>query len=246
MKLTPNVRRLASKRGLTLIELVVVLAILVALAGLILATFPSLLKRTSGATSATSITDISKAVQVQYAVKLTYPSLCDSLVTPAGATYTALNGGVAAQVTASTFGGNASTFTSAGITQVVPMVSTNSPTFAPNQLSDAISVASGTPCLTITDTNVTTRLRGAYSVSGTPTYYVFGVGNYCSLIGPDSGLSEAPVHSGDAATENPQSTYQRFGIAYLVDNNGLRFLGSVAFTANGIQTAGDGISKYYQ
>lgn len=41
-----------SARGLTLIELVVVLAILVALAGLIIGNFPSLLRKASGSTSA--------------------------------------------------------------------------------------------------------------------------------------------------------------------------------------------------
>ena len=50
-----------STRGLTLIELVVVLAILVALAGLIIGNFPSLLRKASGATSANTIQDIGRA-----------------------------------------------------------------------------------------------------------------------------------------------------------------------------------------
>ena len=55
----------ASARGLTLIELVVVLAILVALAGLIIGNFPSLLKKASGSTSANTIQDIGRAVSIR-------------------------------------------------------------------------------------------------------------------------------------------------------------------------------------
>ena len=48
-------------RGLTLIELVVVLAILVALVGLVLAFFPGLLGRASRSTSASSTQDVARA-----------------------------------------------------------------------------------------------------------------------------------------------------------------------------------------
>ena len=70
----------ASVRGLTLIELVVVLAILAALAGLIIGNFPSLLSKSSGSTSANTIQDISRAMSVRFTTKGNYATGFDSLV----------------------------------------------------------------------------------------------------------------------------------------------------------------------
>jgi len=60
----------ARRRGLTLIELVVVLAILVALAGLIIGNFPSLIKKASRSTGSASVGDIDRAVQIAYTTRL--------------------------------------------------------------------------------------------------------------------------------------------------------------------------------
>ena len=65
MKLIQSGQR-ASARGLTLMELVVVLAILAALAGLIVGNFPSLLGKSSGSTSANTIQDIGRALNIRY------------------------------------------------------------------------------------------------------------------------------------------------------------------------------------
>src|SRR5689334_962812 len=69
----------ASARGLTLIELVVVLAILVALAGLIIGYIPILLKNASGSTGANTIQDIGRAMSVRYTTKGSYATAFDNL-----------------------------------------------------------------------------------------------------------------------------------------------------------------------
>src|SRR5436190_1874440 len=69
----------ASARGLTLIELVVVLAILVALAGLIIGNFPSLLRKASGATSANTIQDIGRAQNGKFQLTGVYADYYDNL-----------------------------------------------------------------------------------------------------------------------------------------------------------------------
>ena len=64
-------------------------------------------------------------------------------------------------------------------------------------------------------------------------------------------MQDAPVRAGSASTENPASTYQRYGLVFLIDDSGpsstrtARFLGAVAFTANGIQTAEATLQGYY-
>ena len=78
------INRRPSVRGLTLIELVVVLAILVALAGLIIGNFPNLIKKASGSTSANTIQDISRALNARFTTKNSYASGYDSLLGTVG------------------------------------------------------------------------------------------------------------------------------------------------------------------
>ena len=69
-----------ARGGLTLLELVVVMAILIALAGILVPVFPDLLARASTSTGATNLTEVAKAVQMYQGLYRSYPDLLDSLV----------------------------------------------------------------------------------------------------------------------------------------------------------------------
>ena len=64
-------------------------------------------------------------------------------------------------------------------------------------------------------------------------------------------MQDAPVRAGSLANENPASSYQRYGLVFMVDDSPTgtgrtaRFLGAVAFTAGGIQTAEGNLQGYY-
>jgi prepilin-type N-terminal cleavage/methylation domain-containing protein len=83
-------RSQVATRGLTLIELVVVLAILVALAGLIIGNFPGLINKAVGATSANTLQDIGRSLQAQYITKNTYGTGYDSLLDSTGIAFSSL------------------------------------------------------------------------------------------------------------------------------------------------------------
>ena len=67
------------RRGLTLMELVVVMVILIALAGILLPLFPSMLTRAHTSSTATNISEANKAVQLYYNMYSAYPNNLDNI-----------------------------------------------------------------------------------------------------------------------------------------------------------------------
>lgn len=74
--------------GLTLMELVVVLVILIALAGVLLPMLPSFLTKTHDSVTTTNITEVDKAITGFLSTNLAYPDQFDSLIDTKGAMYT--------------------------------------------------------------------------------------------------------------------------------------------------------------
>jgi prepilin-type N-terminal cleavage/methylation domain-containing protein len=250
MNLLQNTRKQAA-RGLTLIELVVVLAILVALVGLVLAFFPGLLSRASKSTSATSIQDIAKAVQINYSTQLSYGSGYDSLLNAGGATlYSNLTVNVAAQMTRATLtAADASALSALGINNIYHLTSTaTDATFNVTQTGTVVQVTTSVPVATISNTTVQNTVRGNYTPQGPAVYVVFGVNKGATIVGSNSILQDAPVRAGADANENPTTSYQRYGLVFLIDGTTTRtarFLGAVAFGSAGITTAEGSLQGYY-
>jgi len=253
MNVLTNTRKQAV-RGLTLIELVVVLAILVALVGLVLAFFPGLVGRASSSTSASSAQDIARAVQIHYTTTLSYGNNYDSLIdsTSGNTLYAKITAGSAAQMAVHPLTTNDVTALGRlGITQVhnLTMIA-NDATFnvsapAATPLNTAISVARvGT-----LQTALQTSLRGNVTEGANPVYLLLGVNKPATIVGVGRNLQEAPVRAGATADENPSVSYQRYGLAFLVDGTGTarqaRFLGAVTFGSTGITTAEGSLQQYY-
>jgi prepilin-type N-terminal cleavage/methylation domain-containing protein len=85
-RLSTEIRR----QGLTLMELVVVLVILVAIAGILLPLLPRLLTKTHDAVTTTNISEVSKSMVGYLATNLSYPDMFDSLVDSSGNMYAGL------------------------------------------------------------------------------------------------------------------------------------------------------------
>ena len=83
-------QRRALRRGLTLMELVVVLVILIALAGVVLPMLPSFLTKTHDSVTTTNISEVSKTIQEFFNANLAYPDQFDSLIDSAGNMYAGL------------------------------------------------------------------------------------------------------------------------------------------------------------
>jgi type II secretory pathway pseudopilin PulG len=78
------------RQGLTLMELVVVLVILIALAGILLPLLPSLLTKAHDSVTTTNISEIDKAITGYLGTTLSYPNQFDSLVDASGSMYAGL------------------------------------------------------------------------------------------------------------------------------------------------------------
>ncbi len=72
------------RRGLTLMELVVVMVILIALAGVVLPMLPSFLTKAHDTTTTTNISEVNKAMTGYLSTNLSYPNQLDSLVDDTG------------------------------------------------------------------------------------------------------------------------------------------------------------------
>ena len=90
MKISTENRAVSSQRrsrGLTLIELVVVVAILTVLGGLVVQTLPNLMKRTHLSKCADTISALNKIWAESLALNSRYPDTYDSLMSSGGTPY---------------------------------------------------------------------------------------------------------------------------------------------------------------
>lgn len=222
-----------TRAGLTLMELVVVLAILVALAGIVIPLMPGMLGRSEQAASATNLSEISKWVQTFESASNRYPLDWDSLTDGTGTVLTYM----ASSTTKGPFSGStpplqltalnsnqATALTGAGITQVQLMMTTQPTgtnlTFNPyqnaNKTTNAQALASGinVPTLTLAGQQ---QLRVGDGITSAGTFVVFGLGDRASLVKSAyaPGLQDAPVVTYDAFT--PDQKYGRYGVVFQIE-----------------------------
>jgi prepilin-type N-terminal cleavage/methylation domain-containing protein len=239
--------RYSRRHGLTLIELIVVMVILVALAGMIVPLFPNLIGRAQSSAGATNLGEVSRAVQTYYNLYNNhYPNNLDSIVNasgvlvayvpngayvPTGATNTAVDL-VAYPLTSS----DLSALAQVNITNVAQMVdqptsaSDWNPTFFPYGTSALAgptysTLASGSMVAALNPAAGTaTRVFGmpTTGIGGgvqTPTYVVFGLGKYSSMSG--TVMTDAPVRFSAASNSDPNTVYARLGLVFqTADSNG--------------------------
>lgn len=239
--ITPLLQKCRRSRGLTLVELVVVLAILVALSGLITPLVSGMLGQTNSATNATLVGDVNRAVGTHWARHEKYPSNWDSLVTVGGSLYGSLSttllgtttpGATAILQTAALTERQAISLSTAGITTVYSAsgsaANVNFAFDGPTTITTGAQVA----MLVTTGTHVNfasgvVNLQQLDSVSQGASYVVFGLGPSTSLRGTT--VVDVPlVNSG-----NPRNDYARMMCVFLLPASGTdeaswraRFVGS--------------------
>jgi hypothetical protein len=229
---------------------------LVALVGLVLAFFPGLLAKASKSTSASSVQDVARAVQINFSSTQSYGTGFDSLLNQVtgNTLYTKLPTASLNQMAVATITTNDSAaLASLGITSYRHLTNTltGDATFAVATAATTTIVGATSSVATITDSTVQNSLRGNYNPVGTPTYIVFGLGKGASIIGAGGQLQDAPVRAGADASENPTTSYGRFGLVFMTDDSGTggarkaRFIGACSFNSTGISTAENNLQQYY-
>jgi prepilin-type N-terminal cleavage/methylation domain-containing protein len=213
-----------ARRGLTLIELVVVVAVLTILGSLIVQTLPSMMKRTHLSKCADTIAALNRAWGESFAMSTRYPDGYDSLLASGGsAKFEKLTPGLSSLVTVGTLSATeTAAFTSIGITSVFDLTlgsTVTNVTFDSAPLgSTARLLGSGNVATlpvptgdgsTYWDANPL-GLKRHLDPTVTVKYVVFGIGPNCSGVGSGRLLQEAPVHYGADNSISPATTYQRY------------------------------------
>jgi Tfp pilus assembly protein PilE len=210
-------RKRTNRKGLTLLELVVVMTILIALAGILVPLLPNLLNQAHTATGATNMPELNKLFELHNAMERGYPNYLDNLTDGTGL-YDRLPGGGAGLTTTALDASSAASLNAAGITKVFNLTSgdVDDATFecygegivAP-PLTSAVDVASGLTIAILDDTQLP-------KFKGTPgeVYAVFGVGQATPLVG--NMMQDAPVHFGDEPGSKPNEVYSRFAAVFRV------------------------------
>lgn len=259
-------RRPAGRPALTLMELIVVLAILVALASMLIPVLPGMLNRAHTSTGATNVGELNKSVQTYEQLYLTYPDALDALTDAAGgAPADYLSGLPANQLTMRTLtAADASALTTGGIRNLSAMYATRA-TIPANQdttfnpyTGATIAVATGTKVVQVNEVAVESVIvRQTDPNSFGDVYVAFGVGKTNTMLGKT--MSQAPVHFPDNGGINPNNAYGRFGLVFRVAKGTgttgtpvssplprAEFVGVVEFHEEGIASSDDHIAEYYQ
>jgi Tfp pilus assembly protein PilE len=242
-----------NRRGLTLLELVVVLTILIALAGILVPLLPGMLRRAHTSTGATNMGEIVKIMETVNLVDRGYPDGYDSLMDDNGLYellpgYDATGGGTACGtelVTTTLDGDEQVLLAEAGVTILYGMdEGTDNATFEPYSSTDDITIddsGSGSD-VTVAALSAAAALR-LFNDNTADRYVVFGLGAQSTIVGRE-GIANAPVHFG-AGEAGPEDEYSRFGVVFDVTADPAEFVGAVAFHGNGLGTIDEAVSGWY-
>ena len=251
-----NTTYTSSREGLTLIELVVVLTILVALGGIAAATLPNMLNRTHVATVATSLPTIDASVRQNILLNSgQMGDRFDSLVT------TGLTGTPAAFVNASGAyathtlgGGDVAALNGLGIASLVPADDSVTNATFEGHLGAPVALADGLNVCTLAGTETTRILGEVWNYTPLPgaQYIVMGLGQQSSLVGAneDAFFAEAPLHAVDAHSERADNAYARIMLVVELSDAGTadaeaRYIGAGAPHPDGIQGVATHLQEWY-
>jgi type II secretory pathway pseudopilin PulG len=263
--LAPGSRRRA---GLTLLELVVVLAVLVAIAAILVPLLPEYLGKGNQSAAATNMGELDKAIQTFRTTYSRQPNYFDSLLTADGnlsgllpSNADGVAGGALDVLTLGTTqnSGPASRLSREGITAVYNILGAV-PATTDAMYADFHATlnpyTTSPPASRPVASNKVAILKSSTSIPGlildsTHKYAVFGIGKYCNLCGPDGIVKEAPVYGQHSQENTPSTTYQRFAAVYDIglpdadtSKYNAKFIGVIAIGPDRLFSCGDLVGTY--
>lgn len=263
----PRSRR---RRGLTLMELVVVLTILAALAAIMIPLFPNLLRRAHKATDATQTSEVSKAVQLYWAVNIGFPDEWDLMTVSTGTTapdFLPNDAGTpfgGAATVGNLTAAQVSALNRVGVTNghhfVATLGAANHPTLNPYSapVTTPTPLSATTPVFLIDNasTNIPIEIQNIIArniaAGDTPRFVVFGVGTRSQMVG--NVMQNAPTSVPQNKDFTPATHYSRVGVIFQVAGTGIdtpggtnraKFLGAVALEDDELESTEKDLVNYY-
>lgn len=260
------------RRGLTLMELVIVLAILAAVAALLVPLFPNLARRAHKATDATQTAEVAKAIQLHQGAYVSYPEGFDLLTDPTGVFPTYLP----AETPGSPFGGfvkadaltpeEAAALGRVGISMghqlaTTPIHPTLNPYAAPLNTPTALNSAGlrvaiidpNDPAIAtaLATNNLLANVIQQNTVGGiAPRFILFGVGPRTTMVGTT--IQDAPTSVPQKKNFTPDNTYSRIGVIFMISGREVskseraRFVAAVAMEDDELESTEKDIIGYYE
>jgi type II secretory pathway pseudopilin PulG len=246
--------------GFTLVELVVVLMVLIALAGILLPQFSGMISRTHTSAASTNMNEINKAVNFYlYKTLKGYPDNLDVPV-DSGAPATLVNtleagGPTDMTVVSAPDAGQVASLNNMGINTVNYLLNASalssggfSATFS-GSVPASKTIATGASLVTMSDTRAATEFGSALlgaNANPPETYVIFGLNTSCTAI--PTAMESAPVHFDQV---DPNAVYSRFFLVFAIPTTGsttaatawnARYVGSVGAELSGLNGH---INDYY-
>lgn len=254
----PQGLRLSDRSGLSLLELLVVLTILIALGGIVVSTLPGMLNRTQVATAAANVPEIEStirrmAVLSQGQIGNRFDALISGTASLDGS-IPGYIGGAELFETTSLSPPEIEALRSIGITELIPALDdAQNATFGSH---DQLPVLIGTDArvCAISQEPALVLLREGWNleVDAGSRFFVFGLGEQCSLVGggPKAAFAEAPVHFSDERDQSPEDMYSRYLILVELKPAGesefvARFAGTGIPGKRGITSVSNELESYY-
>lgn len=250
MRYSLRARLAKVRRGLTLIELVVVLLVLAALAGVLVPVLQNMVQKSHGSAGATNIGEIAKAIGLFEAQTGRHPDNYDALYDGTDLVIDAGSGLTAVALDDE----DLESLNDIGITGYMlhDPAATNK-TFEPYALAVTPTLlAEGSMVATLSAGNVqslglppTVLRTETTSPASTPVKYVaLGVGQRNSAIGKT--MLDAAVHFPEAG-ESPLTTYSRYLAIYAIPRVGPARLAAVAAAhEDGLSGIGGHLAEYFE
>jgi type II secretory pathway pseudopilin PulG len=264
------------RHGLTLLELVVVLTILVAVTGLVVPLLPSFMHRANIASCTTNISELDKLIQTYQSMDRYghYPDKMDNLVVEGNTPDYVLDGTTGEFGKASFSAGTLeptelAALNEAGINNVAILLAARpasapgewKPTAWPYNTAGEATTSAEIHALGGTggDTSVAVLTPLGAKLMGLPTtesekYVIFGLNKPCTLF--RNMASEPPYHFADTPSEDPATYYMPFAVVFMVSKtvDGVagtalekaKFMGSVAFHDFGLATADSHTKEWWE
>ncbi len=250
--------RLTVRSGLSLLELLVVLTILIALGGIVVSTLPGMLKRTQVATAASNIPEIDATIRrTSMLSQGKIGNRFDALVAGSDSldgNIPSYIGGAEAFETTNLSVADVGALREIGITELVPAAAATVNATYNSHDQTPVEIGSDSNVCSLSDDFAMTILPQDWNLEPAENakYIVVGLGEQCSMVGAgqQAAFSESPVHFSDSREQSPDEMYSRYLLLVEIRSvdelkSVARYVGAAIPGQNGIHSVSRELEDYY-